>query len=286
VHLTFVRSVDLDEWTQSQVDSMRIGGNKNAKAYFKKHGHSEMGGKMEKKYKSKAATSYKKMLEKLVAAEGAKRGDGSKVDVDSNSNLMDNLALDDLKSQQNEARAKLSKARNEKESVVAKPTLRLASQIQNGSKLVIRKPGLRAPSSSSKASLSTKLLKKKPMVSKGKLAMRLGAKDENHEFASVEQTQKEAKETEEELKQLKTDEELARRLHDELNDGTTPSTSCFTTVSPMPSSIKPASIKSTTNGTASSVAEKTSATTTSKKVGMENHISKMKNMTGDFFSGM
>merc|ERR1712232_548662 len=150
-----------------------------------------------------------------------------------NSDLMDNLALDDMKAQQEEARLKLSQARSEKESTVAKPTLRLASQIQNGSKLVIRKPGLRAPSSSSKTSLSTKLLKKKPLVSKGKLAMKLGAKDDNLEFASVEQTQKEAKEAEEELKQLKTDEELARRLHDELNDGTAPSTSSFATVSPM-----------------------------------------------------
>lgn len=38
VHLTFVRSVDLDEWTQRQIDAMRIGGNDNAKKFFKKHG--------------------------------------------------------------------------------------------------------------------------------------------------------------------------------------------------------------------------------------------------------
>ena len=38
MHLTFVRSVDLDEWTQRQIDAMRIGGNENAKKFFKKQG--------------------------------------------------------------------------------------------------------------------------------------------------------------------------------------------------------------------------------------------------------
>ena len=32
------RSCDLDEWTADQLDIMRLGGNGNAKAYFKKHG--------------------------------------------------------------------------------------------------------------------------------------------------------------------------------------------------------------------------------------------------------
>jgi ADP-ribosylation factor GTPase-activating protein 2/3 len=54
VHLTFVRSVDLDEWTQPQIDAMRIGGNANARQYFRKHGFTDLyGGKTEKKYKAK-----------------------------------------------------------------------------------------------------------------------------------------------------------------------------------------------------------------------------------------
>jgi hypothetical protein len=32
------RSCDLDEWTADQLDIMRLGGNGNAKLYFKKHG--------------------------------------------------------------------------------------------------------------------------------------------------------------------------------------------------------------------------------------------------------
>jgi ADP-ribosylation factor GTPase-activating protein 2/3 len=77
VHLTFVRSCDLDEWTQIQIDAMRLGGNGNARAYFRKHGFTDLhGGKTEKKYKSKGAVSYKAELAKLVAAAAAKRGEG------------------------------------------------------------------------------------------------------------------------------------------------------------------------------------------------------------------
>lgn len=50
VHLTFVRSVDLDEWTQTQIDAMRIGGNANARQHFRKHGFTDLyGGKTDKK---------------------------------------------------------------------------------------------------------------------------------------------------------------------------------------------------------------------------------------------
>ncbi len=38
VHLSFVRSVDLDEWTPQQVLTMRLGGNLNAGQFFRRHG--------------------------------------------------------------------------------------------------------------------------------------------------------------------------------------------------------------------------------------------------------
>ena len=66
VHITFVRSVDLDEWTQRQIDAMRIGGNDNARKFLAKHGCTDMHGKTEKKYTGKAAVAYRAELAKLV----------------------------------------------------------------------------------------------------------------------------------------------------------------------------------------------------------------------------
>ena len=34
----YCRSCDLDEWTQEQLDIMRLSGNGNAREFFKKHG--------------------------------------------------------------------------------------------------------------------------------------------------------------------------------------------------------------------------------------------------------
>lgn len=38
MHLSFVRSVDLDEWTPQQLTTMRLGGNLNAAQFFRRHG--------------------------------------------------------------------------------------------------------------------------------------------------------------------------------------------------------------------------------------------------------
>jgi hypothetical protein len=75
VHITFVRSVDLDEWTQRQIDAMRIGGNDTARKFFAKHGCTDMKG-TEKKYTGKAGLAYRSELSKLVEAEAARRGEG------------------------------------------------------------------------------------------------------------------------------------------------------------------------------------------------------------------
>lgn len=41
VHITFVRSCDLDEWTAEQLTLMKLSGNGNARDFFKKHGVTE-----------------------------------------------------------------------------------------------------------------------------------------------------------------------------------------------------------------------------------------------------
>lgn len=42
VHLSFVRSIDMDEWTEDQLRAMAIGGNTEARKFFKQYGVHEM----------------------------------------------------------------------------------------------------------------------------------------------------------------------------------------------------------------------------------------------------
>ncbi|EER90493.1 hypothetical protein BDA96_01G007600 [Sorghum bicolor] len=66
VHITFVRSTNLDSWTPDQLKMMAFGGNNRAHAFFKQHGWTD-GGKVEAKYTSRAAELYRQMLNKEVA---------------------------------------------------------------------------------------------------------------------------------------------------------------------------------------------------------------------------
>ncbi|KAL6909359.1 hypothetical protein ACP4OV_001640 [Aristida adscensionis] len=66
VHITFVRSTNLDSWTPDQLKMMAFGGNNRAHAFFKQHGWND-GGKVEAKYTSRAAELYRQILSKEVA---------------------------------------------------------------------------------------------------------------------------------------------------------------------------------------------------------------------------
>ena len=159
VHTTFVRSVDLDEWTQRQIDAMRLGGNANARQFFRQHGLTDMQSKIEKKYTSKAAVAYKAELAKQVEAAAAVRGEGS---VEVTSTLLENLALQD-KQDAASALVDLAKA----PAAAAQPKAVLASQNAAArGKLVVTPPSsgnapmlLRKPAN--KAS-NPMMLKKKP----------------------------------------------------------------------------------------------------------------------------
>lgn len=160
VHTTFVRSVDLDEWTQRQIDAMRLGGNANARQFFRQHGLTDMQSKIEKKYTSKAAVAYKAELAKQVEAAAAARGEGS---VEVSSTLLENLALQDT---QEAALALANLAKVPSSAVTAQPKAVLASQnVAARGKLVVTPPTsgnapvLRKPAT--KAS-NPMMLKKKP----------------------------------------------------------------------------------------------------------------------------
>ncbi|CAI9095355.1 OLC1v1031288C1 [Oldenlandia corymbosa var. corymbosa] len=70
VHISFVRSTNLDSWSPDQLKMMAFGGNNRAQAFFKQHGWTD-GGKIEAKYTSRAADLYRQLLAKEVAKSAA-----------------------------------------------------------------------------------------------------------------------------------------------------------------------------------------------------------------------
>ncbi|CAA7024833.1 unnamed protein product [Microthlaspi erraticum] len=74
VHISFVRSTNLDSWSPEQLKTMIYGGNSKAQMFFKQHGWSQ-GDKTESKYTSRAAELYKQNLSKQVAKSIAEESD-------------------------------------------------------------------------------------------------------------------------------------------------------------------------------------------------------------------
>jgi len=294
VHLTFVRSCDLDEWTQGQIDSMRLGGNGNARTYFRKQGFTDLyGGKTEKKYKSKAAVSYKSELAKLVVAEAEKRGDnagqngGNIGNTGLDNNLLMNLDLVDKKRVDEEAAAKLAATRNGNNGTVgvAEPSTKLASSMPGASRLMVPKKKnptvgiMRKPTTSS----SKLLIKKKGgNLRVNKLSMKLpmngkgGADTDDDKFEDVEETQKKSAEAEQLTKQTAEDEALARNLQNELslNGNSTPPATFGSTAASEQGAKAPIEKPKVMGVKTKPVATK------------DDNLAKLKNMTSDFFAQM
>lgn len=75
VHISFVRSVTMDGWSDTQLRIMSCGGNSRASAFFKQHGmHNAGAEKAEQKYSSNVAQMYKNLLKKEAAALAAAAG--------------------------------------------------------------------------------------------------------------------------------------------------------------------------------------------------------------------
>nr|CCA14057.1 ADPribosylation factor GTPaseactivating protein putative [Albugo laibachii Nc14] len=66
VHLSFVRSIDMDEWTEDQLKVMQLGGNAEARKFFKQYGVHEVTS-IDAKYNTKGAQLYKTALAKKVS---------------------------------------------------------------------------------------------------------------------------------------------------------------------------------------------------------------------------
>jgi len=297
VHLSFVRSADLDEWTQRQIDAMRIGGNGNARAYFRKQGITDMHVKCDTKYTSKAAVNYRAELKKRVQVL---YNNNNTHNNNINDTILDSLSLSDTQQQQDEAKRKLAAARansdGQQQEAVSKPKLKLASSFGGASKLQVTPPSpkllLRKPSSSSSSftnpNRSSLSFTKKPKSLSMKLCnkqLSSGHNNITNDFEDVEDTQKalqkdKLEEEQHKLDQLKKDEIMAKQLQAQLNGNTNSnatngnannhSTNGTSTTSASTTNSKPATAKS--------------KPTYVKKDSMNDHIAKLKNMNGDFFS--
>ncbi|ETW82304.1 hypothetical protein HETIRDRAFT_318381 [Heterobasidion irregulare TC 32-1] len=78
VHISFVRSTNLDSWQLIQLRTMKIGGNGSATDFFTRHGGSTLLGEsdVKKKYTSRVADLYKEELAKRVREDAAKYPEG------------------------------------------------------------------------------------------------------------------------------------------------------------------------------------------------------------------
>lgn len=294
VHLTFVRSVDLDEWTQRQIDAMRIGGNDNARKFFRKHGCTDLEGKTSKKYTHKAAVAYRAELEKLVEAEAVKRGEGTGVSAAAPSaSLLDNADA----ALQDEARSKLEAARASNGSAsagVLQPTAKLASQMSGARGKLAMTPATPAPTTPAVGGLKTggllkppsnggpKLVLRKPIKSSTSLKLKKATKisvkkiaaGRDDGFEDVATTQKnleaaKAKEAQEKKKREEEDAKLAQELSAQLNGLGANNGSAR--AAPAPAAPVPVTAK------AEPPKPKVSA--------MEQSMRKLNAMNSDFFSG-
>lgn len=73
VHLSFVRSVTMDKWKESELEKMKAGGNKRLKKFLEER--NESNGPIRTKYNSKAASLYKDKI--LVESQGGQWDEAS-----------------------------------------------------------------------------------------------------------------------------------------------------------------------------------------------------------------
>lgn len=66
VHISFVRSVAMDSWTQKQIDMMMNGGNAACNSFLAKYNISSSTHSISQKYNSPAASLYREMLLAVV----------------------------------------------------------------------------------------------------------------------------------------------------------------------------------------------------------------------------
>lgn len=61
MHLSYVRSVEMDSWSDAEIKSMKVGGNKRLLDFFEKHNISQSAS-ISVKYKTATAELYRSMF--------------------------------------------------------------------------------------------------------------------------------------------------------------------------------------------------------------------------------
>ncbi|KAJ3681709.1 hypothetical protein LUZ60_014282 [Juncus effusus] len=127
VHISFVRSTNLDSWTAEQLKTMYFGGNNRAHVFFKQHGWTD-GGKIEAKYTSRAAELYRQILSKEVLKDSSSSttnnnsssSSSSPAAEDSTNNGVDEIKLNDWGKEKEKEKEK-EEERKEEVEVVKSP---------------------------------------------------------------------------------------------------------------------------------------------------------------------
>ena len=68
VHLSFVRSVTMDKWKESELAKMKAGGNRNARVFFESQDDWNDSSPISQKYQSRACALYKDKI--MVESQG------------------------------------------------------------------------------------------------------------------------------------------------------------------------------------------------------------------------
>jgi ADP-ribosylation factor GTPase-activating protein 2/3 len=71
VHISFVRSTELDKWTPDQLKVMNVAGNESAKQFFREKGWTDMAAKIDEKYNSRAAKMYRNHVNRLAGLQSS-----------------------------------------------------------------------------------------------------------------------------------------------------------------------------------------------------------------------
>jgi len=73
VHLSFVRSTNLDEWKKTEIRLMEVGGNKRAREFFSQHGGIQAGKFSDSVYSSRVAELYRNKIRGEIEGSAAKK---------------------------------------------------------------------------------------------------------------------------------------------------------------------------------------------------------------------